>query len=58
MQSGFAIGNARSPASPRKDEIEEKHLHGFRHFQVMMPVPEKLHDHACDKAANRKLHYD
>ena len=41
-------------------EIQEKDLHGFKHFKLLAPVLEKLHDHACqrDKAGNRKLHYD
>jgi len=45
---------------PRKNEIEEKDLHGFKHFKLLMPVLEKLHDNACarDKAGNRKLHFD
>jgi hypothetical protein len=47
-------------APPRKDEIEEKDLHGFKHFKLLMPVLEKLHDDGCrrDKAGNRVLHYD
>jgi hypothetical protein len=45
---------------PRKDAIEEKDLHGFKHFRLLMPVLEKLHDDGCrrDKAGNRILHYD
>jgi hypothetical protein len=47
-------------ATPRKDAIEEKDLHGFKHFKLLMPVLEKLHDDGCrrDKAGNRILHYD
>jgi hypothetical protein len=47
-------------APPRKDEIQEKDLHGFKHFKLLMPVLEKLHDDGCrrDKAGNRILHYD
>lgn len=47
-------------APPRKDEIQEKDLHGFKHFKLLMPVLEKLHDDGCrrDKAGNRVLHYD
>lgn len=47
---------ARTP----KPEIEEKDLHGFKHFKLLLPVLEKLHGHACqrDKARNRILHYD
>ena len=29
---------------PRKDAIEEKDLHGFKHFKLLMPVLEKLHE--------------
>jgi len=45
---------------PRKDAIEEKDLHGFKHFKLLMPLLEKLHDEGCrrDKAGNRVLHYD
>lgn len=44
----------------RKDAIEEKDLHGFKHFKLLMPVLEKLHEDGCrrDKAGNRVLHYD
>jgi len=47
-------------AGKRKEKIKEKDLHGFKHFKLLMPVLEELHDHACerDKAGNRKLHYD
>jgi hypothetical protein len=47
-------------APPRKDEIKEKDLHGFKHFKLLMPVLEKLHADGCrrDKAGNRVLHYD
>jgi len=47
-------------ARKRKPKIEEKDLHGFKHFKLLMPVLEKLHDDACarDKAGNRILHYD
>ena len=47
-------------ARKRNPEIKEKDLHGFKHFKLLMPVLEKLHDDACarDKAGNRKLHYD
>jgi hypothetical protein len=45
---------------PRKDAIEEKDLHGFKHFKLLMPLLEKLHDDGCrrDQAGNRVLHYD
>lgn len=44
----------------RKDGIEEKDLHGFKHFKLLMPLLEKLHGDGCrrDKAGNRVLHYD
>ena len=47
-------------AGKRKEKIKEKDLHGFKHFKLLMPVLEELHDHACerDKAGNRTLHYD
>ena len=47
-------------AGKRKEKIKEKDLVGFKHFKLLMPVLEKLHDDACarDKAGNRKLHYD
>ena len=40
--------------------IREEDLHGFKHFKLLMPLLEKLHDHRCarDKAGNRRLHYD
>jgi len=43
-----------------KPDIQEKDLHGFKHFKLLLPVLEKLHDDACqrDKAGNRKLHFD
>ena len=45
---------------PKKREIYEKDLRGFKHFRVLVPLLEGLHDHACerDKAGNRKLHFD
>ena len=47
-------------ARPRKPKIKEKDLRGFKHFKLLLPIFEKLHNHACqrDKAGNRKLHYD
>jgi hypothetical protein len=43
-----------------KPDIQEKDLQGFKHFKLLMPALEKLHDNACarDKAGNRKLHFD
>jgi hypothetical protein len=47
-------------APPRKDAIEEEDLHGFKHFKLLMPLLQRLHDNRCgrDKAGNRVLHYD
>ncbi len=47
-------------ARKRRPKIKEEQLHGFKHFKLLLPVLEKLHDHACqrDRAGNRKLHYD
>ncbi len=41
-------------------EIEEEDLHGFKHFKLLLPLLDKLHDHAFarDRAHHRKLHYD
>src|SRR5687767_941359 len=41
-------------------DIQEKDLHGFKHFKLLMPILAKLHDDGCrrDKAGNRILHYD
>jgi hypothetical protein len=40
--------------------IQDKDLHGFKHFKLLMPVLEKLHEDGCrrDKAGNRILHHD
>ena len=45
-------------AGKRKEKIKEKDLQGFKHFKLLLPALQKLHDHACDRAGNRKLHYD
>ena len=47
-------------ASPKRPDIQEKDLQGFKLFKLLMPVLEKLHHHGCerDTAGNRKLHYD
>jgi hypothetical protein len=47
-------------AGKQSPEIAEKDLHGFKHFKLLLPVLEKLHDNACarDKAGNRVLHFD
>ena len=46
--------------APKKSEIQEKDLHGFKHFKLLLPVLAKLHDNGCerDRAGNRKLHFD
>ena len=46
--------------APKKPEIREKDLHGFKHFKLLLPVLAKLHDDGCgrDRAGNRKLHFD
>ncbi len=45
---------------PAKPAIREPDLHGFKHFKLLLPVMEKLHDAGCarDRAGNRILHYD
>ncbi len=47
-------------ARQRKAKIKEKDLHGFKHFKLLMPVLEHLHDDGCrrDRAGNRLLHFD
>jgi hypothetical protein len=47
-------------ARKREPKIKEEDLHGFKHFKLLMPVLECLHDNACqrDKPGNRKLHFD
>jgi hypothetical protein len=47
-------------AGKKRPDIQEKDLHGFKHFKLLMPVLDKLHNHACerDTAGNRLLHYD
>jgi hypothetical protein len=47
-------------ARKRKPKIKEKDLHGFKHFKLLTPLLDQLHDNACkrDKAGNRKLHFD
>ncbi len=46
-------------ARKRKPKIKEEDLHGFKHFKLLMPVLDGLHDNACqrDRAGNRKLHF-
>jgi hypothetical protein len=47
-------------ARKRKPKIKEEDLHGFKHFKLLLPVLENLHQAAChrDTAGNRKLHFD
>jgi hypothetical protein len=47
-------------APKRKAKIKEKDLHGFKHFKLLLPVLEQLHDNGCqrDRAGNRLLHFD
>src|SRR5512146_33268 len=47
-------------ARKRKDTIQEKDLQGFKYFQKLLPLLDRLHDHHTDrdKAGNRILHYD
>lgn len=46
--------------APRKPKIQERDLHGFKHFKLLLPVLSSLHEHGCarDRAGNRTLHYD
>ena len=47
-------------AGKRKAKIKEKDLHGFKHFKLLLPILEHLHDDGCarDRAGNRVLHFD
>ena len=47
-------------ARERKPKIKEEDLHDFKHFKLVVPLLERLHDDACrrERAGNRKLHYD
>ena len=44
----------------RRTEIREKDLQGFKYFQKLLPLLDRLHDHRTDrdKAGNRTLHMD
>ena len=46
--------------APKKTEIQENDLHGFKHFKLLLPVLAKLHHNGCgrDRAGNRRLHFD
>jgi hypothetical protein len=45
---------------PRRQRIREDQLHGFKHFKLLTPILERLHEDGCqcDRAGNRILHYD
>ena len=47
-------------AHPRNIKIKEADLHGFKHFKLLLPVLDQLHEASCDRdtAGNRKLHFD
>lgn len=47
-------------AYPRRKDVTEPELTGFRYFQQLAPLLARLHDVGCqrDKAGNRRLHYD
>lgn len=47
-------------AGTPQSEIREEDLRGFKHFKLLLPVLDNLHDTACarDRAHNRKLHFD
>ena len=38
--------------------IKEKDLKGLKYFKLLDPLLERLHDHARDRAGNRRLFYD
>jgi hypothetical protein len=48
------------PVKPGKATIRECDLVGFKYFQSILPLLDRLHDDACarDKAHNRTLHFD
>ena len=50
----FCMGRKPNP------QIEEKDLHGFKHFKLLLPILQTLHDNGCerDRAHNRRLHFD
>jgi hypothetical protein len=52
MMSGMA-GTPRS-------EIRQQDLQGFKYFKQVLPLLDRLHDHATarDRAGNRQLHFD
>jgi hypothetical protein len=44
----------------RREEIREEQLQGFKHFKLLTPILQRLHEDGCqsDRAGNRILHYD
>ncbi len=47
-------------AHPRRKDVTEPELTGFKYFQQLAPLLARLHAVGCqrDKAGNRQLHYD
>jgi hypothetical protein len=47
-------------AHPRRKQVREAELSGFRYFQQLAPLLSRLHEVGCqrDKAGNRQLHFD
>ncbi|MFI5337934.1 MAG: IS4 family transposase, partial [Opitutales bacterium] len=45
---------------PKRPEITDDQLQGFKYFKKLPPLLDRLHDHAAgrDRAGNRILHYD
>ncbi len=47
-------------AGRRRIDVAEKDLSGFKYFEKLKPLFERLHEAGCvrDKAGNRELHFD
>ena len=47
-------------AHPRRKDVTEPELTGFKYFRQLVPLFARLHEVGCqrDKAGNRQLHYD
>jgi Transposase DDE domain len=47
-------------ARPRRANVKERDLQGFKYFQLLQPFLDRLHDNATerDRAGNRELHFD
>jgi hypothetical protein len=45
---------------PRQLPLQPNRLQGYKYFNLLRPLLEHLHGHACqrDRAGNRRLHYD